>query len=90
MFKQDLVIPFSMKDILKKNHPIKFDLNRKIWYIFCNDDLPEDLKKYKRMNVEIDYNDKEIMKKRFDSLRYDFNQQSWFCSLEDFEKMGKI
>lgn len=90
MSRCDLCIPFSEKDELKKTHKIKFDTDKKIWYIFCNEDLPDDLKKYKRMNVDIDYNDKDIMKKRFNSLRFDFIQKNWYCSLEDFEKMGKI
>jgi hypothetical protein len=77
-----------MKDELKKKHKIKYDTDKKIWYILSNDDLPEDLNKYKKMFVDVDYNDKDIMKKKYQSLRFDFVEKSWYCSLEDFESMG--
>ena len=89
MPRHDLCIPYSEKDELKKSHKIRFDPEKKIWYILCNKELPDGLKKYKKMYVEVDYDDKDIMKKKYKSLRFDFDEKSWYCSLEDFEKMGE-
>ena len=88
MSRQELCIPYIEKDEIKKLHQIKFDPEKKIWYILCNSDLPEDLKKYKKMFVDVDYDDKIIMKKKYRSLRFDFVEKSWYCSLEDFMKMS--
>jgi hypothetical protein len=88
MTRYNLCIPYALKDELKNSHKLKFDMDKKIWYILSNDDLPEDLKKYKQMFVDIDYDDKDIMKKKYKSLRFDFLEKSWYCSLEDFLKMG--
>ena len=89
MPRQDLCIPFNQKDQLKEQYKLRFDLDKKLWYTLCNDDLPEDLKKYKKMYVDIDYEDKDIMKAKYKSLRFDFLEKSWFCSMEDFLKMGE-
>lgn len=86
----DLCIPYSEKDELKNAHKLRFDMDKKIWYVLCNSDadLPDDLKKYKKMFVDIDYDDKDIMKKKYKSLRFDFLEKCWYCSLEDFLKMS--
>lgn len=85
----DLCIPFAEKDEVKKNHKIRYDPEKKLWYILCNAELPEDLKKYKKVYVDVAYDDKDIMKKKYQSLKFDFDEKSWYCSLEDFMKMGK-
>ena len=90
MPRYNLCIPYSEKDELKKNHKIMFDNDKKLWYIMSNSDtIPEDLKKYKQMYVDVAYEDKDIMKKRYKSLKFDFDEKSWYCSLEDFQSMGK-
>ena len=87
MPRYDLCIPFSEKDELKRAHKIRFDTDKKLWFFLANTELPEGLKKYKKMYVDVSYDDKDIMKKKYKSLKFDFDEKSWYCSLEDFEKM---
>ncbi len=72
MSRYNLCIPYSEKDEVKKNHKIRFDPVKKLWFILSNEPLPEDLNKYKQTYVDIAYEDKDLMKTRFKSLRYSF------------------
>ncbi len=73
----------SEKDKVKENHKIRFDSVNKIWFI-VSDELHEN--KYKKVYVDISYEDKDIYKKKCKSLGFDFKLKSWYCSMEEFMK----
>jgi hypothetical protein len=85
MSRFDLCIPYSEKDEVKKTHKIRFDPEKKIWFIIC-DELHDDLKKYEKVYVDISYEDKDIYKKKCKSLGFDFKLKSWYISMEEFMK----
>ena len=87
MNKQNLAIPFSLKDEVKKSHPIKFDGGLKTWYIEYPDKLPDDLVKYIETYVDVQYEEREEYKAKFKSLQWDGQAKSWKCSREDAEKI---
>lgn len=87
MTRYNLAISFFLKDMVKKSHPIEFDKELKTWFLEIDDELPEDLEKYREMFVDISYEERNEYKAQFNSLRWDRNEKSWKCSKEDFEKI---
>lgn len=91
MTRINLVIPFSLKNQVKEQHPkIRWDMNKKTWfYNNENNDMPEDLKKYTEMSVKIKYEDREEYKNLFNSLKWCQEEKTWKCSFDDFLKIQK-
>lgn len=85
--RHNLCIPFERKDEIKKDFKIRWDAIKKVWYY--EEDLPEELKKYELMIIDISYDDKDMMKKKFKSMRFDRELKSWTCSMEDYNKIYK-
>lgn len=81
--KKYLLIPFDKKDELKVKYKIKWDVEKKMWYI--EDDIPEELNIYTIKKIKLDYADKDILKKRFNSMRWEPIEKIWICSLEDYK-----
>ncbi len=80
--KYTLLVPFDDKDIVKKLGA-KWDSLNKNWYFMG--DLPEELKKYKSYPVHIEYEDKDIFKTKYKSLRWSPIKKNWLCNETDYK-----
>ena len=80
--KYTLLVPFDDKDIVKKLGA-KWDSLNKNWYFMG--DLPEELKKYKSYPVHIEYEDKDIFKSKYKSLRWSPIKKNWLCNETDYK-----
>jgi hypothetical protein len=80
--KYTLLVPFEDKDIVK-GFGAKWDSLNKNWYFIG--DLPEELKKYKSYPVHIEYEDKDIFKTKYKSLRWSPIKKNWLCNETDYK-----
>jgi len=80
-----LLVPFDLKDELKKEG-IKWDNEKKLWYCI---ETTETLKPYVAFVVDVEYDEKDEMKKKYKSLKWNSSFKSWLVLGEDFEKMKK-
>lgn len=87
--RHNLCVPYEEKEVVKKQFKIRWDGEKKVWHYIGNDELPEGLKKYKLMVIDVSYDDKDMMKKKFKSMRFDKELKTWTCSLEDYNKIYK-
>lgn len=78
-----LLIPFEKKDELKKLYKIKWDANSKLWYSLKD---IEELKQYTIKKIQVEYADKDIMKSKYKSMRWNDDEKTWICSNEDYIK----
>ena len=78
-----LLVPFNLKDELKKEG-IKWDANKKLWYSL---EITETLKPYVLFFVDVEYDEKDEMKEKYKSLKWNGTLKSWLVNGEDFEKM---
>lgn len=76
-----LLIPFEKKDELKKLHKIKWDADLKLWYV---PEYNENLKSYTIKEIQVDYEDKDIMKSKYKSMRWNKADKFWTCSYDDY------
>ena len=84
--KYTLIVPFEDKDIVK-SLGAKWDSLNKNWY-FVGDlqtPIPEELKKYKSYPVHIEYEDKDIFKTKYKSLRWSPIKKNWLCNETDYK-----
>jgi hypothetical protein len=79
--KYNLLVPFEDKDKVK-SLGAKWDSLNKIWYFIG--DLPEELKKYKGYAVHVEYEDKDIFKSKYKSLRWNPTKKNWLCNEIDY------
>jgi hypothetical protein len=77
-----LLIPFEKKNELKEKHKIQWNADKKLWYF--EGDLIDDLMPYTIKKIQVDFADKDILKKRLKSMRWDPIEKIWLCSLEDY------
>lgn len=84
MSKVYLLIPFELKEELKKNEKISWDSNRKLW--FCNQ-LTDGLRKYELFMVDISFDDKDKLKTELKSMRWVSNEKIWAINREDYVKL---
>ena len=80
-----LLVPFDLKDELKKEG-IKWDAEKKLWYCLK---ITETLKPYVGFFVDVEYDEKDEMKEKYKSLKWNGALKSWLVLGEDFEKMKK-
>ena len=79
-----ILIPFELKDEIKKTSNIVWNAEEKSWY--CNKITPE-LEDYEIIPVAFDYkNDREVMRKNFKSLRYNPKSKLWEMNKKDFKE----
>ena len=76
-----LLVAFEDKDIVKKLGA-KWDSLNKIWYFIG--DLPEELQKYKSYPVHVEYEDKDIFRSKYKSLRWNPTKKNWLCNEADY------
>ena len=83
--KYTLLVPFEDKDIVKK-HGCKWDSLNKNWYFVgdLENGLPEEIKKYKCYSVHVEYEDKDIFKSKYKSLRWNPIKNNWLCNELDY------
>jgi hypothetical protein len=48
-------------------------------------DLPEELQKYKSYPVFIEYDDKDLFKTKYKSLRWNPTKKNWLCNELDYK-----
>ena len=82
--RHNLLIPFEEKEEVKKKFGIKWDNDNKVWYYVCNGDLPEGLDMYREMIVDVKYEDKDLFKKRFKTMRWNKVDKIWTMSKKEF------
>ena len=84
--KYTLLVPFEDKDIVKK-HGAKWDSLNKNWYFVSDleNGLPEELKKYKSYPVHVEYEDKDIFKSKYKSLRWNPVKKNWLVNEFDYK-----
>lgn len=76
-----LLVPYDKKDELKKLYNIKWDNERKLWYI---NEMVEGLKPYTIMKIQVEYVDKDFCKSKFKSMRWHTMDKTWICSYDDY------
>jgi transposase len=85
--KTYLLIPFDKKDELKKLHKIRWDTEKKLWFI---DEMVEGLKPYSIKKIVIPYESKDIVKEKYKNIRFEKETKSWLISLKDYnDYLGK-
>jgi len=65
--KTYLLIPYELKDGLKKTYKIKWDAKQKLWYA---NKMEEGLNKYKIVPMDISYDDKDFFKTKLKSMKW--------------------
>jgi len=80
-----ILAPFDLKDELKKEG-IKWDAEKKLWYSL---EITEKLKPFVAFFVDVKYDEKDEMKEKYKSLKWNPSFKSWLVLKEDFEKMKK-
>ena len=89
-----LLIPFEAKDELKKLYNIKWDTEKKLWFIGelveANEVLAKQLKPYTIKDIFVKYEDKDEYKANLPSMKWDATRKRWTCSLKDYEKYLKL
>ncbi len=68
MAKIYLIVPYEIKDNLKKTEKILWDTDAKLWY--C-EEITDGLKDYEIRYIDIEYMDKEECKLKLKSLKCD-------------------
>lgn len=81
--RTNLLIPFDKKEEVKKQFNIRWDMDKKLWY-FMGNELPESLEKYQEMIVDVKYEDKDLFKKRFKTMRWNKDDKIWTMSREEY------
>ena len=81
-----LLVPFDLKDELKKTEKILWDTKKRLWYCLK---ITETLKPYVAFFVDVEYDEKDEMKEKYKSLRWNRTFKSSLVVEEDFEKMKK-
>lgn len=81
-----LLVPYEKKDELKKLYNIKWDAQRKLWYI---NEIIDELKPYIIMKIQVDYEDKDLCKSKYKSMRWSTSDKTWICSYDDYMEFIK-
>ena len=81
-----LVIPYEKKDAMKTQWGLKWDSNRKLWYISKDKYGFGEIVKYEIINLEVPYETKDYVK----SVGCKWNGTNWYTSREIFEKYEAI
>ena len=76
-----LLVPYEKKDELKQLYNIKWDAKSKLWYI---GEMVEGLESYKIMKIQVEYDDKDLLKSKYKSMRWQTIDKTWTCSYEDY------
>ena len=82
MTKIYLIVPYEIKDNLKKTEKILWDTDMKMWY--C-EELTEGLKDYEIRYIDIGYLDKDEWKLKLKSMKWDKIEKCWMVNNKDFE-----
>lgn len=77
-----LLIPFDKKDKLKKQFGLRWDVNRKMWYISKDKYGFGEICKYEIINLEVPFEKKDYVK----GLGCKWNGNNWYTSREVFDK----
>jgi hypothetical protein len=48
--------------------------------------MVEGLEPYKIMKIQVEYDDKDLLKSKYKSMRWQTLEKTWTCSFEDYEK----
>ena len=75
-----------MKDELKRLYNIKWDAKTKLWYV---GEMVEGLKPYTIMKIQVEYDDKDIFKSRYKSMKWRTMDKTWTCSYDDYMRYLK-
>ena len=81
-----LLVPYDKKDELKKLYNIKWDNDKKLWY---TNEMIEGLKPYTIIKIQVEYDDKDLCKSKFKSMRWRTIDKTWICSCEDYMEFIK-
>ena len=76
-----LLVPYNKKDELKKLYKIKWDAEKKLWYV---GEMVEGLKPYAIMKIQVEYSDKDLCKSKYKSMRWNTIDKTWICSYDDY------
>ena len=78
-----LLIPFELKDEIRKEFKIKWDSDKKIWkYI---GELPEGLVKYQMKYLDIPYEVKDEWKAKLKSMKWVATEKCWAVNFDDYK-----
>lgn len=84
--KIKVIFPYSENNEMKKLG-VKWDNENKYWYFpTLNGELPENLKKFKYYEVNIEYEDREYYKPLLKSMKWDKVKKKWAVNQEDYDK----
>jgi hypothetical protein len=84
--KHYLLVPYDKKDELKEKYLIKWDTDKKLWY-FLGEDIPVELKLFKLYYIAVSFDDKDIYKKKYKSMKWDAIEKQWCCNGQDYERI---
>ena len=77
-----LLVPFEIKDNLKKTEKISWDKDEKLWY--C-ETLTNGLEKYELKYINIEYKDKDLWKTKLKSMKWLKDEKIWGISVDDYK-----
>jgi hypothetical protein len=77
-----LLIPYDKKDTMKTQYGLKWDSNRKLWYVGKDKYGFEDIIKYEIINLDVPYEKKDYVK----SVGCKWNGINWYTSRDLFDK----
>ena len=67
---------------MNKLYKVRWDANTKLWYI---GEMVEGLRPYAIMNIQVDYNDKDLCKSKYKSMRWNTMDKTWIGSYDDYQ-----
>lgn len=80
-----LLFPYAERDEAKKLGA-KWNSVNKIWYYpSIEGELPENLLKYRKHDIHIEYDDKEYFKEVLPSMKFDKDRRVWCVNERDYK-----
>lgn len=80
--KNILIVDYADKSKIKEKGG-KWDSENKFWYF--EGVLPEELNEYKSYEIFVEYENKDIFKSKYKSLKWYKEKKIWLCNEKDYK-----
>ena len=85
-----VLFPYNENKDFKEKYGVKYDGDGKYWFypsLKNGEDVPEGLKEYVRIELNIDKNDATNIKNKCKSLKYDKITSKYYCNNKDYDEL---
>ena len=85
-----VIFPYAENKEFKEKYNVKYDADCKFWYYASlndGDDIPDGLRGFVRIELNIDKNDASSIRNKCKSLKYCKITNKYYCSTKDYEEL---